>query len=356
MNHLSDAARKFMDKSDEERIQACRRKIFMNRPEIIKTYGMVADLIAAERSDSNIGLAIVGPPGAGKTTIGLRIRDVFADSPYGKILYIDLSEYAEDMDLRAILHRELGVVKTPRNPYATYDNVKEACRLIREKGIVAVIFDDSHDIGRAVSARRAEANLTALRSFSNGNYGLTVILIGIQKLYKVMGPDPQLTSRFAIRRVTIEDWIPDSEVLGNFLTGFVSHLPLKKESIVDSVHFMAAVVRLRKNTRAITDLLRACAIEAIRNGQECITLELFESLHYDFLGQLTEEDTVLEPVTEGGPAESTQIALKSRRRKPAKPKRTSASKSSKSNESVPANAVGSAETDRPNLSDQEESL
>lgn len=348
MNHLSDAARVFMDKSDEKRIQACRRKIFMVRPEIVKAYNMVSDLIAAERSDSNIGLAIVGPPGAGKTTLGKKLRDVFADSPYGKVLYIDLANYAEDMDLRAILHRELGVVKTPRNPYATYDNVKEAWRLIREKGYVAVIFDDSHDIGRAVSARRGDANLTALRSFSNGDYELTVILIGIKTLYKVLGPDPQLTSRFTIRRVTFEDWKPDSEVLANFLTGFVRHLPLKKESIVDGLLFMAAAVRLGKNTRAITDLLRVCAIEAIRSGQECITLELLESMHKELLGELSEEDTILEPETGGGPAESTQAALKQLRGKRANPKRTTASTSTSSknkgstNDGAPTDAGNSA--------------
>ncbi|WP_176515489.1 TniB family NTP-binding protein [Pseudomonas faucium] len=313
MNHLSEGARQFMDKSDEERILACRRKIFMVTPEIIKTYDMVSDLIAAERSDSNIGLVIVGPPGAGKTTLGKKIAEVFEDSPYGKVLYIDLANYAEDMDLRAILHRELGVVKTPRNPYATYDNLKEANRLIREKKIVGVVFDEAHDLGRAVSTRRRDANLTALRSFSNGDYRLTIILIGIKELFNVLAPDAQLTSRFTIRRVTMEEWKSDSELLASFLTGFVSHLPIKKESIVDGVLFMAAVVRLRGNTRAITDLLRACAIEAIRNGQECITRELFEAMHAEFRGQLSEEDIILEADTEGGPAESTQANLKSRR-------------------------------------------
>lgn len=321
MNHLSDAARKFMDKSDEERIQACRRKIFMVMPEVIKTYDMVSDLLAAERSDSNIGLAIVGPPGAGKTTLGKKIAEVFEDSPHGKILYIDLANYAEDMDLRAILHRALGVVKTPRNPYATYDNVQEACRLIREKNIRAVVLDETHDLGRAVSARRAAANLTALRSFSNGDYGLTMILIGIKKLFEVLAPDTQLTSRFTIRRVTIEEWKSDSELLANFLTGFVSHLPLKKESIVDGVDFMATAVRLRGNTRAITDLLRACAIEAIRNGQECITKELFEAMHVELLGELSEEDIMLDSDTGAGPAESTQVTLKQHRAKSGKRKR-----------------------------------
>ncbi|MFD2642781.1 TniB family NTP-binding protein [Pseudomonas japonica] len=320
MNHLSEGARQFMDKSDEERILACRRRIFMVTPEIIKTYDMVSDLIAAERSDSNIGLVIVGPPGAGKTTLGKKIAEVFEDSPHGKVLYIDLANYAEDMDLRAILHRALGVVKTPRNPYVTYDNVKEACRLIRDKKIVGVVFDESHDIGRAVSARRGEANLTALRSFSNGDYGLTIILIGIKKLFRVLAPDDQLTSRFTIRRVTMEDWKSDSELLASFLTGFVSHLPLKKESIVDGVHFMATVVRLRGNTRAITDLLRACAIEAIRNGQECITQELFEAMHAEFLGQLSEEDIILEADIGGGPSESTQANLKPHRAKSGKQK------------------------------------
>lgn len=327
MDHLSESARKFMDKPDEERIQACRRKIFMVMPEIIKTYDMVSDLICAERTDSNIGLAVVGPPGGGKTTLGKKVAEVFADSPHGKILYIDLANYAEDMDLRAILHRELGVVKTPRNPYATYDNVKEACRLIREKRIVGVVFDESHDIGRAVSARRADANLTALRSFSNGDYQLTVILIGIRKLYTVLAPDVQLTSRFNIRRVTIDEWEADTELLANFLTGFVSHFPLKKDSIVDGLEFMSSVVRLRGNTRAITDLLRACAIEAIRNGQECITLELFESMHVELLGQMSAVETPLVPDTGGGPAESTQTALK-QRRKTTKRKRTAASKKS----------------------------
>ncbi|WP_434588910.1 TniB family NTP-binding protein [Pseudomonas sp. R4-83] len=322
MNHLSEAARKFMDKSDEERMQACRRRIFMVMPEFMKTYDMISDLLAAERSDSNIGLVIVGPPGAGKTTLGKKIVELFEDSPHGKLLYIDLANYAEDMDLRAILHRALGVVKTPRNPYATYDNVHEAWRLIREKNIRGVVLDETHDLGRAVSARRGNANLTALRSFSNSDYGLTVIIIGIKKLYEVLAPDTQLTSRYTIRRVTIEEWKSDSELLANFLTGFVSHLPLKKESIVDGMDFMASVVRLRGNTRAITDLLRACGIEAIRNGHECITLKLFETMHAELLGALTEDDIMLQLDTGGGPAQSTQTALKQRRAKSEKRKRS----------------------------------
>lgn len=320
MNHLNEAARKFMDKSDEERIQACRRKIFMVMPEFMKTYDMISDLLAAERSDSNIGLVIVGPPGAGKTTLGKKIAEVFEDSPHGKVLYIDLANYAEDMDLRAILHRALGVVKTPRNPYTAYDNVHEAWRLIREKNIRGVVLDETHDLGRAVSARRGDANLTALRSFSNSDYGLTMIIIGIKKLYEVLAPDTQLTSRYTIRRVTIEEWKSDSELLANFLTGFVSHLPLKKESIVDGVDFMASVVRLRGNTRAITDLLRACAIEAIRNGQECITLKLFETMHAELLGMLSEDDIMLESDMGVGSAQSTQVALKQRRAKSGKRK------------------------------------
>lgn len=322
MNHLSEAARKFMDKSDEERIHACRRKIFMVMPEFMKTYDMISDLLATERSDSNIGLVIVGPPGAGKTTLGKKIAEVFEDSPHGKMLYIDLANYAEDMDLRAILHRALGVVKTPRNPYATYDNVHEAWRLIREKNIRGVVLDETHDLGRAVSARRGNANLTALRSFSNSDYGLTMIIIGIKKLYEVLAPDTQLTSRYTIRRVTIEEWKSDSELLANFLTGFVSHLPLKKESIVDGMDFMASVVRLRGNTRAITDLLRVCGIEAIRSGQECITLKLFETMHAELLGALSKDDIMLELDTGGGSAQSTQAALKQRRAKPGKRKRS----------------------------------
>lgn len=322
MNHLSEAARTYMDKSDEERIQACRRKIFMVMPDFMKTYDMVSDLLAAERSDSNTGLIIVGPPGAGKTTIGKKIVEVFEDSPHGKILYIDLANYAEDMDLRAILHRALGVVKTPHNPYTAYDNVHEAWRLIREKNIRCVVLDDTHDLGRAVSARRGQANLTALRSFSNADYGLTVIIIGIKELYKVLEPDPQLTSRYTIRRVTIEEWKADSELLANFLTGYVSHLPLKKESIVDGMEFMAAVVKLRGNTRAITDLLRACAIEAIRSGQECITLELFKTMHVEYFGMLSMDDIVLESDAEAGPAQSTQAVLKQRRAGSGKRKHT----------------------------------
>lgn len=323
MKHLSEAARKFMDESNEERIQACRRKIFMIMPEFIKTYDMISDLLAAERSDSNIGLVIVGPPGAGKTTLGKKIAEVFEDSPHGKILYIDLANYAEDMDLRAILHRALGVVKTPRNPYTAYDNVHEACRLIREKNICGVVLDEAHDLGRAVSSRRGDANLTALRSFSNSDYALTMIIMGIKKLYEVLAVDTQLTSRYTIRRVTIEEWKSDSELLANFLTGFVSHLPLKKESIVDGVDFMAAVVRLRGNTRAITDLLRACAIEAIRNGQECITLKLFESMHAELLGNLSEEDIMLKSDTGIAPAQITQDALKLHRAESGKRKRPS---------------------------------
>lgn len=289
MKHLSEATKAYINMSDEDRIQACRRKILMITPQLLKTFDIVSDLLATERSDSNMGLTIIGPPGAGKTTIGKKIAETFAQSTHGTVLYIDLANYAEDMDLRAILHRELGVAKTPRNPYAVYDNVKEALRLIREKRIRGVVFDESQDLRRAISARRGAANLTALRSFSNGDYGLTIILIGIPELDEALEPDTQLTSRYNICRVTMEVWKADSELLANFLNGFVSHLPLKKESIVDSAKFMAAVVKLCGNTRALTHLLRACAIEAIRNGDERITLALFETVHLEMVGKVEEE-------------------------------------------------------------------
>jgi type II secretory pathway predicted ATPase ExeA len=329
MKHLSEAAKDYINMSDEDRIQACRRKILMSTPQLLKTYDIVSDLLATERSDSNMGLTIIGPPGAGKTTIGKKIAETFAQSTYGTVLYIDLANYAEDMDLRAILHRELGVAKTPRNPYAVYDNVKEALRLIREKRIRGIVFDESQDLRRAISARRGAANLTALRSFSNGDYGLTIILIGIPELDDALEPDTQLTSRYNICRVTMEEWKADSEVLANFLNGFVSHLPLKKESIVDSEAFMKAVVKLRGNTRALTHLLRACAIEAIRNGDERITLKLFEAVHFEMNGKVEDEVAIdIDIVVEEYSTETDVSAVK-------KPSLT-ARKKAQSNTSKPA--------------------
>lgn len=136
-----------------------------------------------------------------------------------------------------------------------------------------LIIDELHSL-LAGTPKQQSAVMNALKTLCN-ELCIPIVGVGTSEAVLILHTDPQHASRFEVAR--LPTWVLDKE-FQRLLASFERILPLQKPS---KLHKQELAMRLHAisegNIGNLHRLLIECATEAIKSGEEQITLPIIES-------------------------------------------------------------------------------
>ena len=283
--------------SDEQRIIACAREIFLPRQVAMQAIDSYKKLLGLPRMSYNSGMSIKARSGQGKSTIGAWIAKQScapnSDWP-GKVIYIDLVRNAANLDLTKLMLMEVGLQFHPDNRplNKSYREVAMAEKLIRENNVRGAFVDEAPMLFRGLSTKRLEIELGAIKGFSGINWAMNVCLSGDpDQLDDLFRADTTISTRFNLRTAKLPLLKYDKSFYA-FVSGFVDLMPLKQKSIIDRV-FCKKLLELSRKTlitdatkevysplRTVIEILREASMLAIISGDENLNCDSLERAFY----------------------------------------------------------------------------
>ncbi|VVO62028.1 hypothetical protein PS847_00849 [Pseudomonas fluorescens] len=313
---LTSMAREYLSLPRNERAVKCCRDVWITHPYAVGATECVKALVGWPRVASNPCMAVVGSPGVGKSRLAQRWRDEsFAGKAgwAGKVLYIDMSNRKSGLDLEKRLLQELGKLVRGRAYTLSARDYTEAQEAVRTENIRAVVFDEIHGLQKRMSEQRLHNTLEALKGFTGPEWGLNVILCGIQELKDLLEEDEQIESRFGLRSLTLPDWKNDN-IFASFVASFMCHMPLREVSEVTSEEFLSELYGLARLTnppdkknrrkayeggqpgsslRAIIDIMKEACRYAVVTGEESIDVGSIKSARARLKGDVDVQELLL---------------------------------------------------------------
>lgn len=315
-NSLTPTTRQYLSLPREERAIKCCRDVWISHPYAVMATECVKALVAWPRVACNPSMAVVGSSGVGKSRLAQRWRDEsFAGKTgwAGKVLYIDMSNRKNGLDLEKRLLQELGKIVRGRAYTLSARDYTEAQEAIRRLNIRAVVFDEIHGLQKRMSQQRLHNTLEALKGFTNPEWGLNVILCGIEELTELLAEDAQIESRFGLRTITLPNW-ENNNIYKSFVASFMCQMPLMDESDVTSSVFLDELYTLAQldgsknkkargkkynaveagsSLRAIIDILKEACRYAVDSGEEYIDVASIKSARARLSGDVNFQELLL---------------------------------------------------------------
>lgn len=223
-------------------------------------------------------LLIVGDPNNGKTTIVRRFRDLcgqgYVNENHEPVKPIILAEAPPSSDEKGLL---ISILERFFTPYRATDSTTklrfQVIHLFRTCHVKLLIIDEFHSLltGSAIKQREV---MNAIKTLCN-ELSIPVVGVGTREAVRVLHTDPQHASRFDV--ISLPAYSLDVD-FQKFLATYEKVLPLKKPSGLHRPELASAIHNISEgNIGNVQRLLVECAAEAIKNGEEQITLKIIQS-------------------------------------------------------------------------------
>lgn len=280
-NHLTPRALSQLELSDEDRIVAVRQDKWIELDYAKVLLGELESLLAMGKQTRPRNLLIIGEPNSGKSTIFEQFgnrhpinTDPEAEVSSAPVISIECPD-SPDRDALCIWLLEAVFAR-----YKVQDKFEakfaQVVKIYRNLGVQVLLIDEIHN-ALTGTLQQQRLFLSCLKRFSNMTK-IRIAAAGIEKATLLLAVDDQMTSRF--KPIRMPTWKP-SNATGTLLTTLENRTPLRKASDLKSPKMMGALHRRAEGSLGdIIDLVRECAVAAIRNKQERITAELVKDLEW----------------------------------------------------------------------------
>ena len=240
----------------------------------------IADLHHHPALDKVQNLLLVGEPSSGKTALLRHYAKAYQPAASGQercalswpILSVQLTNGPDEAVLYETILTVLQSAFAPRANVASKRH--QATQLLHGSGVKLVFLDELHNLllGSALQQRKFLAGLKYLTN----ELGIPLVCAGVESARNALCLDKQLSSRFEVAR--LPQWSMDVE-FRRILASFERLLPLEKPShLADSALAFKLLELSHGSIGRLVRILRLAAIEAIRSGAECISLELLQAM------------------------------------------------------------------------------
>ena len=226
-------------------------------------------------------MLVVGPAFSGKTSIAehfvaMHPPDLSPDNET-TVAPVVMIDAPPKPDLSDFYSRILDKLMAPYKPTASsHEKYAQVKRLFRELGVRMLIVDEIHHL-IAGSLNRQREFRNAIKSLSNETK-VSLVVLGIEEARAAIYSDEQFSSRFIPYELPM--W-SNNKAFSRLLRTMERRTPLRKPSNLGSPD-MANIIyaRSESNLGDIFDLVKEASVMAIRNGSECITRELLDSMKW----------------------------------------------------------------------------
>lgn len=271
--HLSPMVQGMAALTRQERIAIVRRDIIVRHPSVTAADNYARWLLEGPKRTRTTGMLVIGPVGAGKTTLANLIwrRYTHEDDPdAAPIVMISMTGAR---NTRTVYGRILEALEGPLNAsQSSADREMAVTRLLRRVGCRALIVDEIQDVlaGTTTEQRRA---LDAIKYIMN-LLGLPVLAFGTATADNAFRSDMHLDARF--KRFELPLWTADV-ALESFLRSVERQYPLRKPSQICTKVAMDFLIRHSGGSLdGIMTLLRNAAVLALLTGEDRINYRLLE--------------------------------------------------------------------------------
>ena len=278
MEHLTADAARWLDKPVEERIEALKKEKWVGHTLARRILEQLAHLHHHSPVDLDTGnLLIVGEPGSGKTAVMRHYAKAFqpsvgAPSLHWPILSLQLKDGPKEQVLYETI---LDVLKSPYPARASVKDKRcQVIHLLRNSSVKLLFIDEIHHLLLG-SALQQRIFLAGLKTLAN-ELAIPLICAGVESAHNALCLDEQVGRRFEVAR--LPQWSMDQEY-GRLLVSFERILALKKPSNLTNSDLAFKLLGLsRGSIGRLGRILKIAAIQAVRTGDECITLQTLKEL------------------------------------------------------------------------------
>jgi hypothetical protein len=277
--HLEASHRPIADMSDEERIQWIRAERWISHPAAELALATMGDLLTYPQRNRMPCLLIHGRTGMGKTMI---LRKFSRDHPKSMdsrlgvaqmpVVLMQLPPEPAEVPFYEEL---LGALGLPLVGEVTRIRARRMARdALRIVNARILVIDEIHAL-LVGGDRQQRVFLNVIRLLAN-ELEMPLVCAGTPEARRALLTDSGLADRF--EAVELPRW-SNTVAFRRLLASYSAILPLRKASQLDQDKVRAAILKLSDGiTVRVARLLERLAVEAIRSGTECITLESFETL------------------------------------------------------------------------------
>jgi len=278
-SHLTPDTAELMQASREERIEFCKQDRWVAYPKAREFVGMLDDLYNHPRTIRMPNYLLVARSGNGKSSILEHFArrypsDVDAGGmPVLPVLHVEVPpDPTESSFYSAILwkmmrgHRERDSVTAKR---------QQTVAMLRQFQVRMLLLDEFNNIAEA---GRSTRDLLATVRFLANDVKLGICAAGTATAINALNQDPQLKSRF--QGYALPAWKLDRAYL-QFLAAYEQVLPLALPSGLATREMATKLYALcGEAIGESVKLLKLAAAQAVRSGEERITVETLESVHW----------------------------------------------------------------------------
>lgn len=276
--HLQPMYQQYGDMGIEERVAWIRADRWLETADARAALARLEDLLSYPPRDRMPCLLLYGDTGMGKTKIirkFLRDHQPTFDRGTGvtTMPVVAMQMPAEPVE-RDVYGELLNAMSAPGPSGDATFRLKTTCRtLMRRMGVRMLIIDEIHAMLTG-TYRQQRVFLNVIRFLAN-DLKVPLICAGTDLARQALLTDAQLAERF--EAIHLKRWTNTQE-LAQLLASLGSILPLREPSQLGTAAVRRKVLDLTDGvTVRIFRLIETVAVEAVRNGNERITLESFDA-------------------------------------------------------------------------------
>ena len=279
--HLGETAAALADAGAEERIQAIKAGFWIPYDRAKETLARMEELLVHPPIERMPNLMIIGASNNGKTQILTHFMAAHpidpnpeGDAAVAPVILVDAPPTPDFGDLCV---RILDAIKAPYKETASAaDRLRTVKKILALVGTRMLLIDEIHNMLTGGPVKQREFR-NALKDLGNG-LRIPLVAAGIEESYTVFSTDPQLSNRF--NPEFLPRWGLDQET-GRLLNSMELRLPLRRPSNLKAPELLQKIVFMSEGLIGeIHALVKEAAIKAIRDGTECITLEILDGIRW----------------------------------------------------------------------------
>jgi len=228
------------------------------------------------------GIAVVEPAGGGKTSLvhhGLKTHPALQprDALHQPWVGVRVPSPATAKSLAIEILRASGYPSVSRSNSVTEDDImRKARHHLKLRGTAIVWIDEAHDLFGAGSKYKVDVFLKTVRNLMQGDGAVSVVLSGVESLWKIASCDAQVTRRYW--RLPLADVSPHSDrnALTKVIADFCDAVGMRPPSEEDLVDRLVHASRNRFG-RCIENILAALEAAALDDAEQLTINHFAES-------------------------------------------------------------------------------
>lgn len=281
---LTQEAYEHLDKSDEQRIQYCKKDHWIGYGAAVKLIELLEDKLDDPPQMRHEGLLIYGDSNNGKTAILKKMYDLHKTTlePIEKngvmtydipIIYFQAPTVPDESRLYSLILDQLCVPHKPVDKVSV--KAKLAQHYLNKLGTRMILVDEIHS-ALTGNLNKQRTFINDLKQLSN-SLSLTIVLAGTREAHSALSIGAETESRFP--SIELPRWNNDRKYR-SFIATYERCLPLKEASnLADDVAIMNALFHQSEGLIGKTvNLLKKAAVKAIKSKREFIIASDIEYL------------------------------------------------------------------------------